>query len=30
VIDDHRQQVGGEYRLQTEGEHPIERLRAAS
>ena len=30
VIEDHRQQLGGEYRLQTEGEHPNERLRAAN
>ena len=28
VIDQHREQVGDEYRLETEGAHPVERLRA--
>jgi hypothetical protein len=27
VIEDHRAQLGGEYRLETEGPHPVERLR---
>jgi len=27
VIDQHRDQFGGEYRIETEGPHPIERLR---
>ncbi|HEX2317334.1 MAG TPA: hypothetical protein VHJ17_26555 [Thermomonospora sp.] len=27
VIDEHRERFGGEYRLQTEGEHPVQSLR---
>lgn len=27
VIDEHRAAFGDEYRVQTEGEHPVERLR---
>jgi hypothetical protein len=27
VIDQHREQFGQEYRLETEGVHPVERLR---
>ncbi|WP_018638015.1 hypothetical protein [Parafrankia elaeagni] len=30
VIDDHRQRFGTDYRLETEGPHPVERLRAES
>jgi hypothetical protein len=29
VIDEHRERFGDEYRLQTEGPHPVERLREA-
>ena len=28
VIDQHRDRLGGEYRLETEGPHPVERLRS--
>ena len=28
VIDQHREEFGHEYRLETEGAHPVERLRA--
>jgi hypothetical protein len=27
VIDEHREMVGGEYRLETEGPHPVQDLR---